>query len=197
MILRMRWALIMMFFAALVPVPAKSQSAPEKTAHPAEELQSLTNALSGKWSVKVKFEPTSKMPNGSVGDAEETWRAGPGGFTLLEEQRTPAAAGDVFLLGVIWWDGKTKSLRGMECNNQLPFTCDLKGALNDITLTWDGKQFTVDEWETHDGKKTLWHEVWSEITPTSFTHTGDVKEPDGATKRVFTMQATRVGTSSR
>jgi hypothetical protein len=133
------------------------------------------------------------MPNGFVGTGEETWRTGPGGFTLLEEERTPTPAGDIFLLGIIWWDNKTKSFHGMECNNQLPYTCDLKGALNDITMAWDGKQFTIEEWETHDGKKTLWHEAWADITATSFTQTGDVEQPGGATKRFLISRAKRVG----
>ena len=81
----------------------------------------------------------------------------------------------------------------MECNNQLPYTCDVKGALNDITMKWDGKQFTIDELETSpDGKKTMWHEVWSDITPTSYTQTGDVQVPGGATTRFFTTKATRM-----
>ena len=26
-----------------------------------------------------------------------------------------------------------------------PYTCVLKGALNDVTMSWDGKQFLIDE----------------------------------------------------
>ena len=36
----------------------------------------------------------------------------------------------------------------------LPYTCDVKGAQNDITMNWDGKQFVIDEIETSEtGKK--------------------------------------------
>jgi hypothetical protein len=157
------------------------------------KIQSLIKALSGKWSVSVKFEP-----NSVDGTGEETWRAGPGGFTFLEEEHLPTPKGEVFLLGIIWWDGKTKSLQGMECNNQLPYTCDLKGALKDITMKWDEKQFTIDELETSDdGKKTMmWHEVWSDITPTSFTQTGDVGDPGGPFKRFLTIHGTRLSDGS-
>jgi hypothetical protein len=169
----------------------KSQT--QAAGQPSAELRSLIKALSGKWSMAVKFEPNPEMPNGSTGTGEETWRAGPGEYTLLEEERIPTAAGEVYLLGIIWWDSQSKRLHGMECNNQLPYTCDLKGSLTDVTMSWDGKQFIINEWETHDGKKTLWHEVWSDITPTSFTQTGDVQVPGGATTRFFTMQATKLG----
>jgi ketosteroid isomerase-like protein len=189
---------------AVAPIPqptenasANSPTAKTQTTPPPPELQSLIKALSGPWSLAVKFEPNPEMPDGLVATGEETWRAGPGGFTVLEEERLPTPAGDAFLLGIIWWDGKTNSLHGMGCNNQLPFTCDLKGGLNDITIGWDGKQFTVDEWETHDGKKSLWHEVWSDITPSSFTQSGEYGEPGGPRKRLFTIHATKNATASK
>ncbi len=172
---------------------AKSQNSSPEASQPSTELQSLIKALSGKWAVDIRYEPNPEMPNGFAARGEETWRSGPGGYTLLEEEHDPTPAGDLFLLGVIWWDSQAKSLHGMECNNQLPYTCDLKGGLNDVTMSWDGKQFIVNEWETHNGKKTLWHEVWSDITSTSFTQTGDIEEPGGATRRFFTMKAKRVG----
>jgi hypothetical protein len=137
------------------------------------------------------------MPNGFEGRREETWRSGPSGFTLREEEHLPTPGGDAFLLSIIWWEAKTKSLRGMECNNQLSYTCDLKGALNDITISWDHKQFEIDEIETHDGKKSLWHEVWSDITATSFTQTGDVREPGGQAKRFSPIHGTRLADNNR
>jgi hypothetical protein len=51
--------------------------------------------------------------------------------------------------------------------------------------------FAIEEIETHNGKKTIWREVWSNITPTSFTQTGDVTQPDGSTTRFMTIQGTR------
>jgi hypothetical protein len=188
--------------AAAVPQHLEDLSAPAQGSkgaawQPSPEIQSLIKALSGKWSVSVKFEPNAAMPNGVNGTGEETWRAGPGGFTFLDEEHLPTPAGDVFLLGIIWWDGKTKSFHGMECNNQLPYTCDLNGALNDVTMKWDGKEFTIDELETSpDGKKTIWHEVWSDITPTSFTQTGDMGVPGGPFSRVMTIHGTRVAAAS-
>ncbi len=172
--------------------PQNLDSKSQRSVQPSAELQSLIQALSGKWSMAVKFEPSPGMPNGATLSGEETWRSGPGGFTLLEEERLPTPAGDVFLMGIIWWDNRAKSFQGMECNSQLPYTCDLKGALNDITLTWDNNQFAIREQETHGGKKTLWHEVWSDISATSFTQTGESEEPDGSRKRVFTIHAKRV-----
>ncbi len=141
---------------------------------PSSEIQSLTKALTGEWSLSVTFEPSTSAPSGVTKTGEETWRPGPGGFTLLEEEHLRMPDGDLFLLGILWWNSATKSLHGMECQNLLPYTCDVKGAQNDITMNWDGKQFVIDEMETSkSGKKSVWHEVWSDITPNSFTQTGE------------------------
>jgi hypothetical protein len=119
----------------------------------------------------VKFEPNSSAPNGLVNTGEEIWRPGPGGFTLLEEEHLRMPEGDLFLLGIVWWNTATKSLHGMECQNLQPYTCDVKGAQNDITMSWDGKEFVIHEMETSkSGKKSVWHEVWSEIN-SQFVHT--------------------------
>ena len=77
-------------------------------------------------------------------------------------------------------------------NSDLPVTCDLKGGLQDITISWDGRKFQIDELETHEGRHTVWHEYWTDITPDSFTQTGDVTEPDGTTRRFMTVHGTRV-----
>ena len=161
--------------------------------HASAEILGLTKALEGNWSLSVKFEPDGRMPNAVVKTGEETWRPGPGGFTLLEEEHLPAPDGDVFLLGIIWWNTANKGFQGMECQNLLPYTCDVKGAQNDITMSWDGKQFVIDEIETSkSGKKSVWHEVWSDITSDSFTQTGEYGDPGAPRKRLFTIHATRV-----
>jgi hypothetical protein len=124
---------------------------------PSPEIESLTKALAGEWSLSVKFEPSASAPKGSTNAGEETWRPGPGGFTLLEEEHLPMPEADAFLLGIIWWNTTTKSLQGMECQNLLPYTCDVKGAQNDITMNWDGKQFVIDEVEINVARGLVRH----------------------------------------
>ncbi|HEV2401467.1 MAG TPA: hypothetical protein VGS27_31315, partial [Candidatus Sulfotelmatobacter sp.] len=177
---------------AMLVVCVNAQS-PTSAPSPAAELVGLTKALTGEWSLSVKFEPSASAPNGLANTGEETWRAGPGGFTLLEEEHLRFPEADAFFLGIIWWNTATKSLHGMECQNLLPYTCDVKGAQNDITMNWDGKQFVIDEVETsQSGNKSIWHEAWSDITPTSFVQTGEYGDPVGPRKLLFTIRATRV-----
>jgi len=179
-------------FGVLCLTVSAAQAPETKRTPPRAPLQSLIEALAGNWRLKVHFEPMNSGDKAIDGAGEESWRAGLGNITLIEEEHIPTPRGSAFLLGVIWWDRQANRLGGMECNSDLPFTCDLKGALNDITITWDGKKFQLDEIETHDGKRTVWHEAWTNITAHSFLQTGDVTEPDGTTRRFMTVEGTRV-----
>jgi hypothetical protein len=173
---------------------AKAQSL-TSAPQPSPEIASLTKALTGEWSLSVKFEPSTLAPKGLVNTGEESWHPGPGGFTLLEEEHLRMPEGEVFLLGIVWWNTATKSLHGMECQNLLPYTCDVKGAQTEITMNWDGKQLIIDEMETSkSGKKSVWHEVWSDITPNSFSQTGEYGDPGGPERGCsrFTLRELRV-----
>ncbi len=156
-------------------------------------FESLIQALSGHWHLNVRFEPSTSNAQPISGEGEETWRGGPGNYTLIEEEKVPMPKDPAYLLGVLWMDTQTHSLHGFECNSLLPYTCDLKGALNDITITWDGRKLQIDEIETHDGKRTVWHEAWTDITHESFLQTGDVTRSDGSTARLMTVKGTRIG----
>jgi hypothetical protein len=169
---------------------AQSATGPASSSTP---LATLAKALAGKWQLQVRFEPAAGAQNKAIeGSGEESWSVGPGGINLIEQEHIPSPNGETFLMGVIWWDSTKAQLAGMECNSQLSFTCDLKGALNDITVTWDGKRFEIDEVETHDGRRTVWHEYWTDITATSFVQSGDVTEPDGTTVRFMNIRGSRV-----
>jgi hypothetical protein len=178
---------------AVLSATGRPQSGGPSASSGPTPLSTLAKALSGKWQLDVRFEPTSVIGNKAIeGSGEESWSLGPGGIDLIEQEHIPSPYGDTFLMGLIWWDSTKKQLAGMECNSHLPFTCDLKGGLNDITITWDGKKFELDEIETHDGKRTVWHEYWTDITPTSFVQSGDVTQPDGSTVRFMNIRGHRV-----
>jgi acetyl esterase/lipase len=162
--------------------------------HPAppRPLESLATARVGRWHLDVRFEPTGSGGKVVEGPGDESWSLGPGAITLVEQEQIPSPFGEMFLTGVIWWDGSRNRLGGMECNNNLPTTCDLRGALDDVAFAWDGRKFQIDEVEIHNGRRTIWHEYWSDITPDSFTQTGDVTQPDGTTTRFMIIHGTRL-----
>ena len=158
---------------------------------PVPEMQSLESALAGRWSITEKFEPDEWTPNGGTGYGEEVWRRGPGGFTFMEEihDHTPFEEG--YGVGFSWRD-TTKGLQGLWCINTNPKGCDLRDALSGFGPKWDGKQLVVEMEFPRNGKTLSWHEVFSEITPTSFLQTADIGEKGGPLKRWLTIHATRV-----
>jgi hypothetical protein len=162
---------------------------------PAPELQSLEKALTGNWSTSYDFAPGGMSSSGGTGTGEENWRTGPSGYVLMEEEHVREPAGEMFLIALHWWDKTTKSLRGMLCNNSGPAACDFNTYSNS-SLSWNGKELTIDMEFPQDGKKMIWHEVWSGITATSFTQTGDMGEVGGPLKRAVTIHAVKVSTET-
>jgi len=164
-----------------------SGSAPQ----PAPEMQGLESALAGRWSITEKFEPDEWTPNGGTGYGEEVWRRGPGGFTFMEEIHDHTAFEEGYGLGLSWWD-KTKGLQGLWCINTNQQGCDLQNVQSGFGPKWDGRQLVVDMEFPRNGKTLAWHEVFSDITPTSFVQTADIGEKGGPLKRWLTIHATKV-----
>jgi len=165
----------------------QSQAAPQ----PPAEILSLEKALVGQWSTTYEFDPGSMGPNVTgTGHGHEVWRTSPGAFVLMEEEDIHAPFGEMFVFAIHWWDKSTNSLRGMLCNNSGPAACNVDTYSNS-TLKWDGKQLTIDMQFPQKDKKMVWHEVWSNITPTSFTQTGDIGEVGGPLKRAVTIHGTK------
>jgi len=163
---------------------------------PAPAMVSLTKALAGTWSITYSLIPEVPNAADSTARGEVVWEAGPGGFTLLEKEHVSRVSGEQFLLLMVWWDGSTQRLRGMLCDNSGAEACDVSSHATS-TLSWDGKVFVLDFPFADGAKQMRWHGVWSNLTATSFTETGDVGEANGPLKRVLTGHATRVAHTSR
>lgn len=165
--------------------------------HPSAQLQSVERALAGTWSIEETFAPSKRnadsvqTPEGGQGHGVEVWRSGPGGFTFMEEEHNYTPAGEVYIVGYMWWDSTKQKFGGMECNSQWPQECDPKSSLSLVSLSWDGKRLVVDFRDEKDPARLAWHEVFSQITPTNFVQTADIGQPDGSLKRWATIHATR------
>lgn len=164
-----------------------SQAAGGKTPQPPPEMHKLVKALSGTWSIREKYEPDEWTPNGGVGEGTEVWRPGPGGFTLIEEYHSKNPAGETFGLSLAWWDDKAQRYQSLWCVNSNP-----QGCQTGFTLAWEGNKIVVTSEFERDGKDFAWHEVVSDITPTSFTQTADIGPIGGKSKRWLTIHATKM-----
>jgi hypothetical protein len=168
--------------------PADGGGAPQPTG----DMQTLIRAFSGHWSLKLKLEPSKETPAGLEGAGEETWRPGPGGLTVTDEEVFTAGPQTVVIVGILWQDLTTKDFHAMDCSNQNPHTCDLKGAVNDVIVHWTGSELTIDEKEvSSQGKVMTSRAVWSDITANSFRETGYLSSPGSPFQKVMTILATR------
>jgi hypothetical protein len=169
-----------------------TSTADVRAQQPTAEMQSLIKAFSGHWSLKLKFEPSKETPQELEGTGDETWHAGPEGLTLTDEEVFTAGPRTIVIVGILWRELKTKEFRAMDCDNQNPHTCDLKGALDDVVVHWTGSELTIDEKElSAQGKMMTSRIVWSDITANSFTETGFLGPPGGPFQKAMTIHATR------
>jgi hypothetical protein len=172
---------------AQAPTAAGDAHAPQTTA----DMQSLIKAFSGNWSLNLRLEPSKEVPNGLDGTGTETWHADAGRVTLTDEETLNAGPQTISVLGLLWRD-KARIFHAMDCSNANPDTCDLKGAVNDVIVTWTGSELTIDEREvSSDGKVMTSRAVWSDITPNSFTETGYLGPQGGPFQKAMTIHATR------
>ena len=168
--------------------PGQSSSAPSAQ----EGFKSLVAALSGSWSLAIRYQPAQEGAPSAESKGTARWYTAVDDQVLLEDEHLPLGKTDAKLLGIIWWDEKKKTLSGMLCENTSPHTCDPKSSLDDIRLSWDGARFLIEEIEhQRDGSVLLFRESYSDITPRTYLQLGEIGPPGGPFRRLFTVHATR------
>jgi len=170
------------------------QTADAKASQRTGDMQTLIKAFTGHWSLKLRFEPSKETPQGLDGTGEESWHAGPEGLTLTDEEVLSAGPQRIIVVGILWRDMKTKAFHALDCSNQIPNTCDIKGALDDVVVHWTGSELTIDEKELSQGKIMTSRVAWSDITQNSFTETGYLGPQGGPFQKLMTIHATRATT---
>ena len=150
-------------------------------------MQKLFNAFLGTWRVTEKIEPSEMMPNGGMGEGEEVYRAGPGGVSIIEEIHLKESTGEISGLGVGWWDAKAHGYRAVWCDSENPAGCILMAHL----AKWEGDDFVLGDEFERNGKKFIFKEVFSEITPTSLTQTLYQGEAGKELKKLATLHGVR------
>jgi len=158
------------------------QQAPPK---PAPEMQKLLDTLAGSWVITESYEPSEWAPKGGTGRGRETFRAGPGGLSMVEDYRSTTPAGEVSGMSVTWWDAKAGGYRAIWCDTTNPNGCVVMAKL----ARWEGSRFVLGDEFERDGRKIAFQEVLSDITATSFTQTISQGESGGELKRMLTIRA--------
>lgn len=173
----------------------RAQESPPPALKPKQtspEMLKLFNTFLGTWSVTEKIEPSETLPKGGTGRGEEVYKTGPGGVSLIEEIHLREVDRDISGLGVGWWDDKAKGFKALWCDSENPNGCILMAHL----AKWEGNDFVLGDEFQRDGKRFLFKEVFSEITPTSFTQTLSQGEAGKELKTILRIHATRSHTSA-
>jgi hypothetical protein len=151
------------------------------------EMQKFFNAFVGSWSLRETIEPSESAPNGGTGSGEVVFRPGPGGNSIIEEIRLVEPTGKSIGLGLGWWDEKARGYRTVWCENGNPGGCIVMAHL----AKWESDQFVAGDEFERNGKKFVFKEVLSDITPTSYTQTLYQGEAGKELKKLATIHATR------
>jgi hypothetical protein len=170
---------------------AQTAESPKGPGEPAQAIRTLTKALAGTWTTSEKYEIAEPTPAGGMGKGKAVWRPGPGGFTLLEEYRAHTPIGELFGFGLVWWD-PAKELQHMWCINVNPTGCEMFPGPPLPGPKWNGTELVLDTEVALGPKKFAWHEVISDITPTSYTVIIDIGESRASLKRWLTSRARKV-----
>jgi len=174
---------------SLVVAQEAQQKSIGTTRQPSPEMQRLFNTFLGTWRITEKIEPSEAMPNGGAAEGTEVYRAGPGGVSIIEEIHLKESTGEISGLGIGWWDEKAHGYKALWCDSQNPNGCILMAHL----AKWERDQFILrDEFEKN-GKKFNFKEVFSEITPASFTQTLYQGEAGKELRKLATIHATKSG----
>jgi hypothetical protein len=182
-----KWLLAALQNAVPISPTTASKQSSAATVQPAPEIQKLAKAFLGTWSVTEKIEPSQTMPNGGDGRGEEVYRLGPGGHSFIEEIHLNEPTQEISGAGVAWWDDKAKGYRAVWCDGENPSGCILMAHL----AKWEGDQFVLSDESERNGRKFEFKEVFSEITPSSFTQTLYHGEAGKELKRLLTIHATK------
>ena len=164
---------------------AKKKSAPADAAmampKPAPEMKEL-RALIGSWITDEAFEASAMGPAGT-GTGTNTVRSGPGGFSVLIEQRSKGSLGAFSGHGVYSWDPNQKVFKVAWVDSMTPGLQTETGHKEGGTLVFTGESMMA-------GKKVKVRDVWSDFTPTSHTLTSYSDDGSGE-KKVMTVKFTK------
>ena len=140
-------------------------SAMPPMAKPAPEMTKLIKMLSGSWTTDEKVEPGPMAPNGATGKGSATFKAGPGGMSLIEDYNSPhGSMGPFHGHGVTWWDAKSGTYKGTWCDSMTP-DCMI-GAMK-----WDGDKLVgIPQEVDMGGHKAVMTSSYTDFKPDSVTY---------------------------
>jgi hypothetical protein len=158
---------------ALVCLSAHAQST-ESAASP--EMARLAQALAGDWTTVEILQQGKPVPDGVGRKGDVHVRLTGGGTVLASEGHSVGTiGGDLRWFITIWWDKEATCYRLLTCfRTKTSAGCELRG-----TAHWEDDRLINDYEEVINGKRTKMQDIWSDITPNSYTLTAAQESGDG------------------
>jgi hypothetical protein len=142
-----------------------SQTASDSRVH--DSMKSLIEQFAGEWSIHLSSPASGPDVGKTVGEGQETWRAGPGSNSLIEEYHSTGTEGEIIGLGIYWPVENQTGLKVFWCDNTAPSGCrTLKN-----TAAWKPGRLVLSERRLKDGKDMSFEENFVFDSPDSFTQT--------------------------
>jgi hypothetical protein len=153
----------------------------------APEMKRVSDALSGSWETKEKFEPNDLLRAGASGSGVFTIRKGPGGNSLIIDYKSQSDAGPYSSTRIIYWDSRAGRYRGFYCDSLQPIGCGEAG-----DGKWDGNDLMfVSSTDGPKGPIQL-TQRFSRISASRFTFSLDMVN-QGRAERSLTIEARKIG----
>jgi hypothetical protein len=149
---------------ALLSFAALAQS-PDSGAIP--EIARVAKVLAGNWNTAEIVQHGKPVPDDAGRRGTVHVKLAGGGSALVSEGLSiGSVGGELQWFITIWWDPDAKCYRFLTCfRTPTDAGCELRG-----TAHWDGDTFVNDYEKVINGKRTKVQDLWTDITPTSYTH---------------------------
>ncbi len=165
---------------AAAPAAAPANAMPQ----PSPEIQKLEKWLVGRWKVEEKFEPSDFLPKGGEGKGMETIHSGPGKLSLVANYQSQGPMGAFEGHGMIAWSPQEKVYKSYWVDNLDP--------PGEVSIgKWEGKDLVFTYISDMMGKKMIMKEVYTDITPDSYTFYFDLGPQGQPLKRTMTFKYIR------
>jgi hypothetical protein len=163
------------------PAATKKAAAPSMP-RPGPEMKELRDGMVGKWTSEGTMESGPFGPGGPV-TGTSTVRSGPGGFSVIMEERSKMGNQSFAGHGVIAWDAEAKAYKMVWVDSMTPGVVMETGQKEGDNLVFKGEMMMM-------GKKMSLKDVISDRTPTSYTLTSYMDDGSGE-KKMMSLKATK------
>ncbi len=170
---------------------AKPEAAAPAAAKPDPEMTRLLKMFSGNWTANVKFEPGPMSPQGGTGKGSATFKAGPGGNSMIEEYTgTNGPLGPFHGLGITWWDAKAGAFKGTWCDS-MTHDCMVGG------MKWQGDKIVgVPQTMDMGDHQMVMTSEYRDIKPGAITYVMGMGPTAEQAKTTMTIVYTKAGKSA-